>query len=141
VKLRHVFTAEEITRVCDYIREGHSEVAALKKYRFRWSTWRARRRENPDMDRRVLEAEEDLKSHLMSMGAVEDELRTIKGANLQGKAQAVKVKIWARMEMAKKIDPERYGDRQKVEHSGRIAGMSQLLDEIDGSETGVGRGH
>jgi N-glycosylase/DNA lyase len=137
--LKKQYTQAEIDKVCEIIRDGNSEKAALKRCRIRWVTWRARRRENKEMDDAVQTAENDLLSHLMSMGAVEDELRKITGKAIDAKAKVAKVKIWARMAMAEKIRPDLYKPQTKIEHTGRIAGMEQLLNEIDGSETGVGR--
>lgn len=32
-----------------------------------------------------------------------------------------KLRVWTRMEMLKRINPRKYGDRQQIEHSGKIA--------------------
>jgi hypothetical protein len=133
------FTPTEIANVCDLIRNGQmSETAAIRLMGFDWETWRARRRENKLMDADILAAEKDLVDEMMHPGTI---LTILNQAVDKDSAQAVKVQVWGRFELAGKIDPERWATQHhKVDSVQRIVGLKEHLKAISDAGGDVGPG-
>lgn len=65
-----MLTLVQIEQIAEAIRGGQSERAAITQAGFHHRTWAARKRENPEMDKILTAAEDDLLNHEMSMGRV-----------------------------------------------------------------------
>ncbi len=121
------FTSELAQKIIDLIGDDHSlrKIGAMpgmpdRKTILRW------RQENPQFATVIARAREDQQAECIFEDIAEIEKKVLAG---ELDPNAARVAIWSKQWRASKMHPLKYGDKQRIEHTGSQA-ITAILEEI-----------